>query len=348
MSNTRATLLVLLALAAGGVLVRSYVAGRGERAAEAEQDETLAAPSRVTPGKGEPMITLSAGERTKSGIEIAALKSVRYQPTAPGYGTVLDLRPLADLANSFAGAKADLQVAQARLAASKAGYERAKSLYKDARNVSAAQLQAAQAEFAADQAKSAAARTRLATLTTTATQAWGSVLGRAVADGAPLLARLLDRQDFLVQLTAPPGVRFGAPPASAALERAGQPPARLSLVSPAPRTDPRIQGESFFYLARAQTGLKPGMDVVARLANGTALHGFAAPASAIVWFDGRAWIYLQTGAETFVRRPIAMDKRTADGDVFVGALPASAQAVVKGGQLLLSEELRAGIKMEEQ
>jgi hypothetical protein len=341
-------LLLALLLLLAGALAWGYFAGRVERADDSSEDKPISTAAPVKIVDGEPVIDLGAEQQAKSGIETVALRRVRYQPALAAYGTTLDPQPLAQLANSIAAAKSDLEIADARLAAAKADYQRAQGLYRDQRNVSAAQFQAAQAEYLADQAKQAAAQSRLDGLATSAKLAWGPALGQAIIARAPLLTRLLDGRDALVQLTAPPGKAPPAPPPTAFLQRDGEKPTPLALVSPAPRVDPRIQGASYFYLAPAQAGLTPGMNVVARLPAGPPLEGAAAPESALVWFSGRAWIYLRAGADRFARRPVDANRRTEDGEVFVGAVPKDARVVAIGAQSLLSEELRADIKVEEE
>jgi hypothetical protein len=162
-----------------------------------------------------------------------------------------------------------------------------------------------------------------------------------------LLARLLDHRDVLVQVTVPPGSAPDNAPPVAMVERAGDPPVRLTLLSPAPRTDPRVQGTSYFYRAPADQRLMPGMDVAAILPVGGPLDGVGVPATSLVWHQGRAWIYLQTAPDRFVRRPVATERRTVAGDIFSDTISPSARAVIQGGQLLLSEELRAQIKVGE-
>ena len=348
MTRARATILLLLAAGLAGALSWGYFSGRVELAKEANGEKPIAASLRVKTVDGEPVLTIDAAEQARSGIETASLPNVTYQPAVTAYGVALDPQPLADLANSIAAAKADLEVAETRLTAAKADYERAQSLYRDQRNVSAAQFQAAQAEFLADRTKQAAAQTRLDGLASSAKLAWGPALGQAVSARAQLLTRLLDREDVLVQVTAPPGQAPSAPPATALWQRDGEKPTSLALVSPAPRADPRLQGASYFYVTPADTGLIPGMTLVARLPAGAPLEGVAAPVSAVVWFGGRAWIYLRMGPNSFVRRGVAADRQTENGDIFVGAIPKDARVVTTGAQTLLSEELRADIKVDEE
>ena len=143
--------------------------------------------------------------------------------------------------------------------------------------------------------------------------------------------------------------------------------ASIRFLSPATRTDPKIQGVSFFYTADAASGALPGMNVVVLLPAGRPTPGVLVPAPAIVWLQGRAWVYLRPGTATFTRREIDTTLPAPDGGYVVpvaaappsesaspapgvsnpaGApgLPAGTLLVVSGAQTLLSEEFRAQIQ----
>jgi hypothetical protein len=257
------------------------------------------------------------------------------------YGTVSDLQPLTELDNRFRIAQARHDIAQAKLAASRAEFERDQKLYKQAQNISAAELQKAEAAFRADQAGIGAAQSELQAIVASARQQWGAALADAVIDDRPLVKRLIDRQDVLLQITLWPGETLPQPPAEAAVRLDGGGRVALRYVSPATKTDPRLQGLSFFFTAPADSGLLPGMRVVALLPAGAPVEGAVVPASAVVWEGGRAWAYFRTGPAAFARRPIATDRRMPDGGYLVAGLPDGAVVVVAGGQMLLSEEFRA-------
>ncbi len=121
----------------------------------------------------------------------------------------------------------------------------------------------------------------------------------------------------------------------------------LTFVSPAASTDPHIQGQSFFYTAASESGLLPGMNVMAFVPTGQSAARAKMPAAAIVWLQGRAWAYFRTGPKTLVRREIATDSPAPDGGYFVKDMPDGTLVVVRGAQMLLSEEFRAQIQTEE-
>ena len=334
-------------IAVAALLVWGFFTGRNEAAVEAERELPAQAPLRVATKNGQPVLTLDAETQERSGIETAALPATPYQEQVRAYGMVLDVARLTALSNNYATAKTTLQTAQAKLAMSSAAFERARRLYDDQQAVSQAQLQSAQAAFVTDQAGLAAAEAQLRTLTATAYQEWGSVLGKSLVEELAIITRLIERQDFLVQITLPPGVSLAVPPSTAAMETGKGMHAAMTFVSPATRMDPKIQGVSFFYTAPAESGVLPGMNVLAFLPTGRSVDGVIVPAAAIVWWQDRAWVYRRTGTDTFTRNEIATDLPAEGGGYIVKDMPPDAEIVTSGAQLLLSEEFRAQIQVEE-
>ena len=324
-----------------------FLAARNEAAIEAQRERTIKVPIRVSGKNGDPLITLDAETQQRSGIETAALPSVPHPEELRAYGMVLDVARLTELSNNYANAKAQVQTAQAKLAMSKPAFERAQKLFNETHVVSQAQVQAAEAAFGTDQASLAAGEAQVRTLTATAYQEWGSVLGKSLVDESPMIKALIERQNFLLQITLPPGVILPVPPATASMEIGKTARAEITFVSPATRIDPRIQGVSFFYMAAAESGVLPGMNVLAFLPSGKLIEGAAVPASAIVWWQGRAWIYRRTGPDTFTRVAIATNLPAPGGGYVAHDVAKDAEIVTRGAQLLLSEEFRAQIQVEE-
>jgi hypothetical protein len=339
-------LLVAAGVVACGVLLGwGLVAGR-EKAAVEEQEGTIKVPLRVSDKNGEPVIRLDAETQQRSGIETGVLSSTPHPEQLRAYGMVLDVARLTELSNSYANAKAQVQTAQAKLAMSQPAYDRAQKLFNDTHVVSQAQVQAAEAAFGTDQASLVAAQAQVRTFTATAYQEWGAVLGKSLIDESPMIKSLIERQTFLLQITLPPGVVLSTPPATASI-KVGDAQRPITFVSPATRIDPRIQGVSFFYTVEATSGVLPGMNVLAFLPSGKSIEGVAVPASAVVWWQGRAWIYRRTGASSFTRLAIATDLPSPDGGYIANNVAKDAEIVTQGAQLLLSEEFRAQIQVDE-
>jgi hypothetical protein len=312
----------------------------------AERERPVKAPTRISAENGETAIRVDATTLERSGIETARLSKTPYLAQVRAYGMVLDLARLTDLNNSYINAKAQVQTTQARLTASKAAFDSAQSLIKSQLETSASLAQA-KSTFLADQAAIAAAESQVRTLSATAYQEWGSVIGKSLIDGSAIIAGLIERQQFLLQITLPPGTSVLKPPATAAIEIGKGGRAEITYISPATRTDPRIQGVSFFYTTPAESNVLPGMNVVAFLPLGAAVEGVAVPAEAVVWWQDRAWIYRRTGPEAFARNQIPTEQPAQEGGFIVKDLPGDAEIVTRGAQFLLSEEFRAQIQVGE-
>ncbi len=347
MPRVVSAVLIALVLGAGlGSLLPGLLApGKAENEGKAES--TLGPPARLTMKDGVAVLTLSAADQQNGGIEIARPSA----PTAPGavigYGAILDAAPLAELNDRYLEAETQVQTATAKLAVSRAAFERAKILYKDQQNISAAQLQGAEGSFEVDKAALAAAQSRLRSVAAGARQAWGSVLGAALVDRTPLIAALIERSEYLIRVTLPPGAAIGTPPETATARLHGGSEIGLAFVSPATTTDPRLQGLSYLYKAPAEGALMPGMNLEVSLAAEAVDRGVVVPEAAVVWLQGKAWVYLRADPTTFVRRDIAPDHAGPDGGYVVTGLPPDTEIVVRGAQMLLSEEFRAQVPIED-
>jgi len=306
-----------------------------------ETEERIKAPQRVSTQNGVSVISLDLETQRRNGIETQKLSNTTQPVTLRAYGVVLELQTLSELGNNYANARAQENTARAKLEVSRAARARAQALYRDQQNMSAAQLQAAEAALQADQAALTAAQALRSTLEVTAQENWGAALARALMQDGPLLTRLKNREDVLVQITLRPGQSAAAPLSGALVELPGGARVPLHYISAATKTDPRIQGASFFLTAPASSGLLPGMGVAALVPATAAVRGVVVPLSAIVWAEGGSWAYFRTGASSFARRAIATELPALTGGYVVRGAPDDLEVVVQGAQMLLSEEFRA-------
>ena len=338
--------LFVLALVGGLVLVSQTLLAPD--AVDADTAESAARePARVMLRDGVTIITLDVAMQQRGGIETAAAGSPPSQETVFAYGSVLDAGALTDLGNKYLEAQAQLQSADAKLAVSRTAFERAKALYRNQNAISLAQLQSAEGTFGVDQAALVAAQSRVAMLTANALQAWGPLIGEALIARSSLVMQLIEQREYLVRVTLPPGVSLTAPSETAAAWLTGGAAIPLRFLSPGPTTNPKLQGVSFFYSAAAKTGALPGLNLNVTLPVKVAERGAVVPESSVVWLQDKAWIYLRTAPDTFTRREIAALHPGLDQGYMVPGLPPDAQIVVRGAQMLLSEEFRAQVPVED-
>ena len=305
-------------------------------------ERTQLAPTRTSVEGGRVVVTLSPEERERIGVETTRLAPQPHRTEIQAYGSVLDLARVTDLTNAYASAKAQLQTAEARAEVSRSARQRARSLGQYATQV---QVETTEGTYRTDEAALAAAQSQLRTLAATAQQEWGAVIGRAIVERSPVVTRLIERTDFLVQVTLPPGETLKGVPGPAFAEVPPQSErVALRYVSPATRTDQRIQGVSFFYTVSGDSGLLPGMSTLAFITSDRTVTGIAVPEGAIVHWQGSGWIYRSVGEDAFARHPLKLDAPMANDSYVVDDLAGETEVVVVGPQAVLSEELKSQLR----
>ena len=129
-------------------------------------------------------------------------------------------------------------------------------------------------------------------------------------------------------------------------ERAG---ARKAIrVAAAMRTDPVSQGETYFFRTNGSK-LRMGMRMDAWIPRpGAPQSGVEVPGAAVIWYANKLWVYSLQGDDTFVRKPLNGYEETRDGWFVFDGLGDGETIVVRGAQMLFSEEFRASIPSEDE
>ncbi len=336
----RIPLAVIAAIVLIAVAVWAVGAARTEAGAEADRERPVPTPQRVFTDHGQTVLRIDAATLTRSGIVTTNLAAGSSASAASVFATVVDTTRLTDLANLWTIGAAQADAARARAAASNASLARTRLLYADSQNASLAQLQAAQATYAADRAGADAARAQASAPVVSARQEFGP----ALTPGSALVAAIVARRTLLLQVALPPDA--GAPPQTLMVEGDGGLRATARLIGAAAKTDPRVPGRGAYYSVPASSGLVPGMNVTAQLAAGGNSPTVTAPASAVVNWQGKAWIYRRCGDGALVRVGVVTDQRDAAGNYLLRDLAPNTPVVTQGAQLLLSEELRSQAPVE--
>ncbi|MCX5644179.1 MAG: multidrug transporter [Phycisphaerae bacterium] len=330
-------------------LVVAFLEGRKKAAAEAERERPVKAPTRVEVANGENVVTLDQATQTHSGITLAPLEMISHRRQLSAYGAVVDLQELTDLRNAFETAQAQLGKARTSRGVAQADYERVKALFGRNQNVSQKTVQVAEGTLQTEESNVQTARAALHAAQATALQHWGGVLTEWLAQAAPEFEQLRLQKHLLVQVTLAAGQASIAAPQTAQVQTADGRLVSAAFVSPAPRTDPKIQGRSFFYVIAAEgANLLPGMNVTALLPVGEPAAGVVVPASAVVWLQGKAWAYAQIHPDRFARREVSTEEPVPGGWFEPPSFSTGQRFVVEGPQVLLSEEFRAQISVGEE
>lgn len=329
--------LAVIAAGLGGYAASVHFAdGEGHRAGPLQKR-----PQTLTV-HGLPVVAVSQALQVQAGIQIRVLTRARYRPQAQAYGLILDPQPLLALRARYATALGGVGVARAAVAGSRREYERLRLLNRDEQNISVKTVQGAQALYQSDEARLAAALANATSLRQLTRAEWGSVLAHwTLSKTRGPLTRLFNGEDVLLQVTLPPRLILSSmPPVITTESGQSSAPTRAQFVSASPRSDPRIQGETYFYLMPARhirIGIRMRVDVP--LAK-HAIRGVVVPESAVLWYANRAWVYRQTSAGHFVRYRVATQHQVPGG-WFETDLKPGQRVVTRGAELLLSQELLA-------
>jgi multidrug efflux pump subunit AcrA (membrane-fusion protein) len=260
-------------------------------------------------------------------------------------------------------ARADLNAGHAAVSAAQTAYDRARSLNADNKNVSDRAVQEAASKLAAEQAREAGLRASVATLERATSDSnalegqpvtaerGGEVTevlaqpGEWVEQGAALV-RLQRFDRLLARVNLAVGDRLPSAAPSALIVPAGyENMAPLSAASAgiAAEADAHAQGlPLLFRLDRVYPGLRPGIAVTARFAlPGAAGGGVVVPRRALVQYEGKFWVYVQTKPDRFTRRSVPADLPAADGLLAAHGFAPGDRIVVTGAQTLLSEEFKS-------
>lgn len=323
-----APLVLMLALAGLAACSRSPA----PEARAAEPDTTT---SSREPGVAGTVELDDAAQRAV-GLGVEPLEAIEVTPEIKAFGRVLDPTPLATLVH-------DLTAAQAALDASEQELHRSRTLLKE-NNASERVLQAAQAAAARD-------RAQMTSLTDRIALGWGAALARR-QNLAALIDDLTSLKAQIVRLNLPLGEALPAPPAAARLAHlTGETlSTQAELLGPAPSTDPQLQTQGLLYLVRASTmPLTPDSAVVGYLplTGAPPLRGVRLPSSAVVRHEAGAWVYVQKDAAQFERVLLSSLQPIDGGWLVPQDLKPGERVVTSGAQILLSEELKAQVRLED-
>ncbi|MBM3394027.1 MAG: hypothetical protein FJY37_05225 [Betaproteobacteria bacterium] len=313
------------------------------------EEEAIPTASAVSQQDGATVITASTQTQRASGIATRELAGANSQAYAEVHGTVLDPAPLFAQRGDYLAALAQVRAQRIAVASSENEYQRAKRLFADDRNVSERSLQSAQTQWRSDQARLEAAQQGARALSDALRALWGDNLAQSAAEPeAALFQRLSAGREVLLQLSVPYEWREQVAKRPVEVGAAGSPeslrPARY--LAPAQRADAGVTGSTHLFIADARD-LRQGMRIAGRLElDATTRGGVLIPHDAVVWHGGKAWCYIQDSDQTFVRREVSAVEEATGGWFNADGFKAGERVVVRGAQLLLSEEYKFQIREE--
>lgn len=319
-------------------------------ASHAEEEEEIDSPTRVLDQQGLQVVKINLATQLNSGILVHALKPYVYQGNIKALGTVISVQPLIDYSSQYQQLKAQLALAESALPNHQLQYQRYKQLNEDDKNVSDKVMQEAQALVINDQTQIKTTQMQIRALEDSIKAQWGNTLANMIIhpESAGALKDLLAQKSVLVQVSYPLSMRDSETHAAIQLIPIQDQiaPITAHYVSQSIQSDISNLGKTYFYSASSEY-LRIGMrvNVVANSRQQGEHNGVNIPNEAIVWHGGMAWVYIKTGQDTFLRKPVSVATEI-EGGWFDDSLQAGTEVITRGAQLLLSEEFKFQIKNE--
>lgn len=295
-------------------------------------------------------IDLSESKIANSGITAIKLVPKLHRAQLIAYGSVISVKELANDVRNFTSGKARLAKAEENLLISQKNFERTKSLF-ESKLASEQDFQSSQAAFLSDRADVNSARSDLNSLKSSITEQWGNGISQLIFSGispqgnySEELQRILSIEDKLVQVSLPnqeAGIKF---PYKIYVQSVSGSPVKIlcRFVSTAYRANLQFQTSTLYYLT-SDASLNAGMNVKVFFPVGEKLKGVFVPASSVIWYQGKAWVYVEMSSNKFTRVEINTDDQSG-ADYFIpansGVINPGVTVVKDGAQLLLSEELK--------
>ncbi|MCX7088677.1 MAG: hypothetical protein NTV00_11560 [Methylococcales bacterium] len=319
----------------------------------ASMDDDSQTPRRLTSQDNQPETTdqvqLSLAQQTVAGLKTQVLLSSHYLPEVHVSANVLDIQPLLTLREQYFSAQIENQSANTALTFTQQAIARTQELYRNGVN-SQRQVQEQQMASGAIQARVSNSHARLQSINDQLMANWGITLSNWAKDPQNSdFARFINGQQALLLISLPAGHSLPKGLSHIDVDPNGerQSPQQAQFIASAPQGSELSQGETYFFKT-SRRNLRTGMRLSAWMAKpDKALTGFTIPASALIWHGGEATIFLKTAPEHFTRLLLKQYYPIAQGYFVAEALPANAEVVVTGAQLLLSHAFRALIPAED-
>jgi hypothetical protein len=289
------------------------------------------------------MVRIDSEMTAYAGIETALLTSSSFFPESKATATVIDIRPLVTIKARYNRATSALNVATVTERSAAQELNRLNTLAKGIGSVAAKKVSYARGVWREAKAALQGLEFEIQAVKDEAIHSWGKDITAWVLEkDSAQWQRLLSHQDSLLLVALPVDLSLAADTSFIRVARDGsQNQGRKAyFVSPAVSTGALTQGESYFF--KITTGrLRIGMRLDAWIpTTNTPLMGVFVPDNAMIWYDGQPWVYIEKEEGLYQRRSVLQGLAAAGGLFVENGLTNGERLVVKGSQMLLSEEFR--------
>jgi len=290
------------------------------------------------------IITIPNSIITNSGIEIQSISESKKQSINSSYGYVVNLKNLIDFKTNYLNINFEINKLNTQLKEENEHFKKLKFLNGDNKNIADSVVHEKEIEINNLRNNLNIQKSNKDNLLQTINQEWGSSFKELLTyPKKSLLKNIFNSETRLLKITIANNKTQKLIPSELMVSSLNQPKNKYkaNFISKSPIGNPDIQGVAYFYLT-SNNSLMMGSKINAYIETGEDRHvkKFYVPKSAIVWNDGKPWVYAKTGNNSFLRRPLSKMKEVDDGWNVQFENISPKEIVTKGAQLLLSEEYK--------
>ena len=290
------------------------------------------------------IITLSDSMVKNSGINVQPISESRERTTKQSYGYVVNLKNLIDYQTNYLNLNFEINKLNLQLKEEIVYLKTLQILNEDNKNIADSVVSEKEVEINNLRNNLNIQRNNKKKLLQIIGQEWGQSFKDLLTDPkSSLLRNIFNSDSRLIKITFTNNKIQKLPPSELILFSPLHPKNKYkaNFVSKAPFGSLDIQGSSYFYLTLGND-LMIGSKINSYIssAEDSQVKKFYIPKSAIVWNDGKPWIYAESSNNSFLRHPIFKFEEVDNGWVVQFENIPPKTIVIKGAQLLLSEEYK--------
>ena len=289
-------------------------------------------------------ITLSNAIIKNSGIEIQLISESENQSLYSSYGYVVNLKNLIDYKTNYLNINYEINKLATQLKEESEHFKKLKFLNEDNKNIADSVVHEKEIEINNLRNNLNILKSNKDNLLQTISQEWGKPFKELLTNPKKaLLKNIFNSETKLLKITIANDKIKKLPPQELMVFSLNQPEIKYkaNFISKAPVSNQDIQGRSYFYLT-SNNDLMMGSKINSyiELVKDNPVKKFFIPKSAIVWNNGKPWIYKESSKNSFLRQPLFKMEEVKDGWVVQFENIPPRAIVTNGAQLLLSEEYK--------
>ena len=290
------------------------------------------------------IITLSDSMIKNSGINVQPISESRKRSSYPSYGYVVNLKNLIDYKTNYLNLNFEINKLNTQLKEEIKHFKKLQTLNEDNKNIADSVVGEKEIEINNLRNNLNIQKSNINNLLQVIGQEWGQSFKDLLTNPkTSSLQNIFNSDSRLLKITIANNTIQKLPPSELILFSPLHPKNKYTanFISKAPFGSLDIQGSSYFYLSLSND-LMIGSKINSYIesAEDSQVKKFHIPKSAIIWNEGKPWIYVESSNNSFLRHPIFKLEEVDDGWVVQFENIPPRAIVTKGTQLLLSEEYK--------